>query len=262
MSALGASWGETPDARRVTVAVTTPAGIREDVWRAMRAAALWRDASDEAVESLAAEATIADYEKGAIVFSAGSTPNVLGVVVDGHALGLAPSEGGHPVAIETYWPGDVVGAVSAMSELPYETDISAAGGVTMAMIPAPSLKAIIAQEPAVAMSVINEISRRWVAAVNTSKRNAGDVISRVADYLRGLPRTRLGGTAFAVEIPTTRAELAASLGTTPETLSRAFHTLQNEGLVESHDRMIIVPDEEALASRHDGDRSKATATRY
>lgn len=242
------------------MAVTTPAGIREDVWRAMRAAALWRDASDRAVESLAEEATIVDYDKGAVVFPAGSTPNVVGVVVDGHALSVAPSEG-HPIVIETYWPGDVVGAVSAMSELAFETDIrAAAAGLTMALVPAPSLKAIIAQEPAVAMSVINEISRRWVAAVNANKRNAGDVISRIVDYLRELPRTRLGGAAFAVEIPTTRAELAASLGTTPETLSRAFSTLQKEGLLESHDRMIIVPDEDALASRRDGDRPKATAT--
>ena len=244
----------------MTVAVSAPDGIREDVWRAMRAARLWRDASDEAVQSLASEATLAEYNKGAIVFAEGSTPDVIGVIVEGHALSLTASEG-HPVAMETYWPGDVVGSVPAVSAIPFETNIGAAENLTVALVPADSLKALIATEPAVAMSVINEISRRWVDAVNLNKRNAGDVVSRVASYLCELPRTNLGGSAFAVEIPTTRVELAASLGTTPETLSRTFHSMQKDGLIESHDRMIIVLDGEALPCKHDGDRPKAAAAR-
>lgn len=235
-------------------------GIREDVWRAMRAARLWRDASDPTVESLAREASIVEYDKGAVVFSEGETPDRIGVIVDGHAISMTSSEG-HPIAMETYWPGDVLGVVSAVSGIALETDIEAAVDLTVALMPTESLKSLIATEPAVAMSVINEISHRWADAVNVNKRNAGDVISRVASYLAGLPRTRLGGSAYAVEIPTTRVELAASLGTTPETLSRAFHSLQEQKLIESHDRMVIVLDGDALAAKHDGARAKAKVRR-
>ena len=171
------------------------------------------------------------------------------------------SSEGHPIAMETYWPGDVLGVVSAVSGIALETDIEAAVDLTVALMPTESLKSLIATEPAVAMSVINEISHRWADAVNVNKRNAGDVISRVASYLAGLPRTRLGGSAYAVEIPTTRVELAASLGTTPETLSRAFHSLQEQKLIESHDRMVIVLDGDALAAKHDGARAKAKVRR-
>ena len=118
------------------------------------------------------------------------------------------------------------------------------------MIPVGTLKELIATEPAVALSVISEISRRWATNIAVSKRNSSDVMGRLVQYLTGLSRIKLGAESFAIEIPVARVELAATLLTTPETLSRAFRSLQDQGLIESHDRMIIVPDVGALTSRH------------
>ena len=118
--------------------------------------------------------------------------------------------------------------------------------MTAAQVPIDAFRDLLSSEPAVALSVIDELARRWVGAVAMTKRNAIDVPSRVAMYLSELPKTPLGNDSYAVEIPVARVELAALLNTTPETLSRAFHTLQQRGLIESHDRMIIVPDGKAL----------------
>ncbi len=241
--------------------MTAPEGIQESVWRAVRAARLWRGASDETVESLARVATVLEFEKGTIVFAEGSMPDRVGVIVEGHARSLHTGEG-RRITVETSWPGDVIGAVSAVSELAFETDIEAAEDLTVAFIPTEVLKALIVSEPAVALSVINEISREWVTAVNVSKRNSLDVIGRVASYLADLPRTSLGGLAYAVEIPISRVELSALLNTTPETLSRAFHALQDEKIIESHDRMIIVLDGEALLARRAGEPAKSPAVHH
>ena len=230
-----------------------PETIREDLWRALRSARLWHDASDEDIEQLARVATIAEYEKDDVIFHEGTCPAFVAVVVEGHARGVHETEG-RTVVVETDWPGDVLGSVAALGDVALEADIQATGPITVALVPTTAFKALLAAKPAVAMSVINEITRSWVAAINVNKRNSADVISRVASYLMDLPKTRLGASAYAVEIPISRVELAASLGTTPETLSRAFHTLQAEGLIESHDRMIIVSDGDALGSRRDGIR--------
>jgi CRP/FNR family transcriptional regulator len=96
------------------------------------------------------------------------------------------------------------------------------------------------------MSVIDDLARRWVSALAMAKRSSLDVTQRIAEYLTELPHTRLGGDAYSVEIPMPRVELAPLLGTTPETLSRAFHALEESGLIEAHDRMVIVPSGEAL----------------
>ena len=195
-----------------------PEGIREDVWDALRSARLWRDASDEAVEWLARVAEIVE------------------------------------VVVETNWPSEVIGSVAAFGEMPFEADIESVEDATIALIPLGTIKDLLATEPAVAMSVIGEIARRWVSVVNANKRNSVDVVSRVIAYLEELPRTRLGAAAYSVEIPMARVELAALLGTTPETLSRAFRSLQDEALIESHDRMIIVPDGEQLSAKNVAER--------
>lgn len=224
----------------------------------MRAARIWRGASDDTVMTLGRMAKITEYRKGAVIFVEGSIPERIGVIVEGHAKASHSGEG-RSITVETFWPGDVIGAVAAISEIAYETDIEAAERLTVAFIPVEALKALIVTEPAVAMSVINEISRNWVNAVNVSKRNSLEVHSRIASYLMDLPRTPLGGTSYSVEIPVTRVELASLLSTTPETLSRAFHSLQKEGVLESHDRMIVVLEGDALEATREGERPKAAA---
>lgn len=240
--------------------MTSPEGVREDVWRAVRAARIWRGASDDTVAALAKMAKLTEYRKGAVIFVEGSIPERIGVIVAGHARASHSGEG-RSITVETFWPGDVVGAVSAISELPYETDIEAAERLTVAFIPVEALKALIVTEPAVAMSVINEISRNWVNAVNVSKRNSLEVHSRIASYLMDLPRTPLGGQSYSVQIPVSRVELASLLSTTPETLSRAFHSLQEEGVLESHDRMIVVLQGDELEATLEGERPKAHSKR-
>ena len=235
-----------------------PRGIPDEVWTALRSARLWRDASDEAVQRLARVAAIAEYEKGDVMFHEGTCPSQVAVVVSGHARGVYTADG-RSVVLETNWPGDVIGSVAAFGDVPFEADVEAAERVTAALIPLETVKDLLATEPAVAMSVINEIARRWVSAVNVNKRNSSDVVSRVVSYLADLPRTRLGGSAYAVEIPMARVELAGLLGTTPETLSRAFHSLQDEGLIESHDRMIIVPDSDLLSAKGEVERPRTAS---
>lgn len=228
--------------------MSVPEGIRADVWAALRAARLWHDASDTDIEWLARCAEIREYRRGDLVFREGETAEHIGVVVEGHMRSVH-TEDGRTTSLETFWPGEAAGAVSAFSGSPFATNLEAAEALTLALVPAGVVKELIVTEPTIALSVINEISRRWVAAVTVNKRNCVDVVSRVSLYLSELPKTKLGGNAYAVEIPVSRAELAAELSTTPETLSRAFHTLQEQGLVESHDRMIIVPDGDSLLVR-------------
>ena len=225
----------------------------------MRSARLWLNASDSDVEWLARVATIDEYDRGEMIFIENAIPEQVAVIVEGHVRAVHEVDG-RSVVVETNWPGDVVGAVAGLSGIPFETSIEAVEPVTAAMIPIGTIKDLIITEPSVAMSVINELSRRWIAAVKVNKLNSVDVVTRVAQYLSSLPRTRLGGAAYAVEIPVPRVELAAELGTTPETLSRTFHALQEEGLLESHDRMIIVPDGEALIAGRDIDRPKVMAS--
>ena len=242
--------------------MSAPEGIREDIWTAVRGAALWRDASDESVAWLVQLASVEEYEKGSLLFREGEIPEYIAVVIKGHARAIFHAENaeGRDVVIASFWPSEVIGSVAALGETPFESDVEAVEPLTVAVIPFDAFSEMLRTEPGVSMSVIHELARRWFQAINVTKRNAVDVNTRVAQYVSELPRTVLGPDAYSVEIPISRTELAALLGTTPETLSRAFHMLQGDGLLETHDRMIIVPDGIALLAGlgHPHDRSQAT----
>ena len=78
-----------------------------------------------------------------------------------------------------------------------------------------------------------------------------DVNVRVARYI--LKRPVIGaavrGAAMTIDLGVTRVELAAELGTVPETLSRAFSALQEDGLIEARGRSVTILDPAELASR-------------
>lgn len=71
---------------------------------------------------------------------------------------------------------------------------------------------------------------RLLTAVTSS-----DVNARVAAYLLGLPGTVQAGSA-TVRLPMAKLEIAAYLGTTPETLSRCLAALSASGIIELHGR--------------------------
>jgi CRP-like cAMP-binding protein len=103
------------------------------------------------------------------------------------------------------------------------------------------------------MSVVRSMARRWVAVVSAGKRNAATVPGRLARYLTELPRTEVGPGSFSVRIPTKRVDLAATLATSPETLSRAFHRQRTEGLIEDSGHTVTVLDDNQLRAVAEGE---------
>ena len=59
---------------------------------------------------------------------------------------------------------------------------------------------------------------------------------------------------LVVGLGMTKAELASSLGTVPETLSRAFARLRDTGLIEVRGRDVVVKDLKALVRLASGER--------
>jgi CRP/FNR family transcriptional regulator, dissimilatory nitrate respiration regulator len=227
------------------IGVEAPEGISEDLWKGVRDARLWSGASDEALAWMARTARLSECAKGDTLFREGEVPSDIAVILAGHARALYDRDG-RTLSIETYWPGDVVGAIAALANIGFDNDIEAAESMSVALIPVGAVRDLLSSEPAVAMSVIDDLARRWLAAIALAKRGSLGVPQRIAGYLSELPRTKLGADAYSVEIPVSRIELAALLGTTPETLSRAFHLLEDAELIEAHDRMVIVPSGKAL----------------
>ena len=52
--------------------------------------------------------------------------------------------------------------------------------------------------------------------------------------------------SIAIKLPMQRQDMAALLGTRPETLARAFQAMRNDGVVNSSGRTVVIPDLDSL----------------
>ena len=219
-----------------------PDGIGVDLWEVARSAGFWRGAPDADIERLVRVAKVRPLMKGEILFPKGPCPVEVALVLEGHVARLSSVQD-RLIVLETYWRGDVAGGIAALAHIPFvESYVEAPVAASVALIPAGLLKDMLAVQP-MALSLISDMARRLTALTNDSRRNSMDVGSRVTVYLSGLPKTHLGGAMYSVEIPVSRVELAMLLGTTPESLSRAFRHLEREGRIESHGRLVVFSDE-------------------
>lgn len=74
-----------------------------------------------------------------------------------------------------------------------------------------------------------------------------EVPGRLAMYLLYMAREQKNMQQVALDIP--KGQLASLLGTSPETLSRIFQKMSEEGLIQVEGKRILLLDPEALAGR-------------
>lgn len=230
------------------------ADIRPDVWTAFRTCRLWRTASDDAVRRLAASAHVRDVARGATLAVEGDTAEEFGLLVSGKARVFYLGADGKQITFEVVEAGDPLAAVAALAGTRYPANIEAATPATVATVPANALFALIEEEPQVARSLISDLARRVVNFTSVVTTLALDVPSRVARYVfqRALQAGKPTTQGLEIELGMKKGELAMALGTVPETLSRAFAKLKDEGVLEVHGQTVTILDVRALASLGSG----------
>lgn len=228
--------------------------IRPDVWSAFRTCRLWRTASDEAVADLAAAARVRDVPRGSSIAVEGDTADQLGVVVSGRARVFYLGADGRQITFETLEAGDPVAAVAALAGTRYPANIEAATPATVATVDSSRLFELLEREPAVSRTLIADLARRVVNFTSVVQTLALDVPSRLARYVfhRALQSGKPTPAGLEVELGMKKGELAMALGTVPETLSRAFGKLKDDGVLDVHGNTVVVLDVRALASMGSG----------
>ena len=98
--------------------------------------------------------------------------------------------------------------------------------------------------------MLRSLSDRLVASENHLALAGAEVPVRVAEYLLALPSQATTAEGHPlVRWPLPKRDVAALLGTTPESLSRALARLRHEGLVIPAGEAVALPDLDALEER-------------
>lgn len=228
--------------------------IRPDVWAAFRTCRLWRTASDEAVADLARGARVSDVPRGTSLAVEGDPADEFGVVVSGKARVFYLGADGRQITFEMLETGDPLAAVASLAGGRYPAQVEASTPATVACVRSEALFALVEREPQVARTLIADLAGRVVNFTSVVQTLALDVPSRLARYLfqRALKGGRPTPQGLELDLGMKKGELAMALGTVPETLSRAFGKLKDDGIVEVRGSRVVVLDVRALAALGSG----------
>ena len=198
---------------------------------------------------LAEAASVQHAPRGTLLVTEGDAAEHLGVVSNGRLRMFHRSAEGRTIVLQTAERGEAVGAIAVLAGGRHPADIDAATPATVVWVPRDALLEMAEREPGVARGLITDLAAGLVNLTNVVQTLALDVPGRLARYLfqRSLAAGQATADGLLVPLGMTKTELAASLGTVPETLSRALGRLRDDGVLEVRGGEVLVYDVGALA---------------
>lgn len=185
--------------------------------------------------------------KGDIVCSPGQSVSRLLVMHTGQLKVSHTAANGQEQILRTVTDGDVVGERAFLTGHRPVDLVVALEDSRMCVFDHADLWALLRDYPDISQRMLLTLSdrlssvERLLGAVTSS-----DVNARVAAYLLDLPGSMREGVP-TVRLPIAKQDIAAYLGTTPETLSRRLAVLSASGVIELHGRRdVTILDIDAL----------------
>jgi len=197
------------------------------------------DASDRRISDLG---SIRKFRRGESLFHAGDDPAGFFLLLSGEVRVFRMDGGGNEVEVVRLRAGDFFGEAAVFAPAAYPASARAVKETSVRYFRAGDVFRKIDGDPAAADFFLRLLAGKCIV-LNEKVESLGlrTVRQRLARFL--LAR---GSGEGRVHLDITKAELARELGTIPETLSRTFHGLQKDGLIEVRGSTILIKDPSGL----------------
>jgi CRP/FNR family transcriptional regulator len=221
--------------------------------RALALSPIFSGLDDGDIDRVAEATLIRSYGKGEPLFHEGADATGLHIVAKGQVKVYKVSADGKEHVLNIMEAGQPVGEVALFSGRRYPASADAMTFCTSIFLSRDAFVELVTREPQIALNVIATLSERL-------RRFAGvmegltlkDVPSRLADYL--LDASGQNGKANEFELALPKGQLAALLGTVPETISRCFSKMKERGILEMSRNRVKILDTERLRDLASGDK--------
>ena len=211
----------------------------------LRSVSIFADLDGPSVSALERLAEVRDYPAGAVIVSQEERGDALFVLVAGKVkVVLSGGASGREIILSIFkTPGDFFGEMSLLDNEPRSATVIADAPSRLLVLSRRDFQAHLESHPRTALRVLQEVSRRLRRADAVIGNLALlDVYGRLAGKLRELAAAEGEDTEEGVLVRQrpTQAEIAAMIGTSRETVSRALSEFARRGwLAMSGKRLLL-----------------------
>jgi len=195
-----------------------------------------------AIKKIAVEKKI---NKGEIIFSEGDEGNGFFVIAAGRVKVFKVSTEGKEQILHIFGPGQPFGEVPVFAGQKFPANAQAIDKTRVLFFPRASIVNLISANPSLALNMLAVMSKKLRQfAVQIENLSLKEMPARLASYLIFLADEQNKDDLVTLKI--SKGQLASTLGTIPETLSRAFAKLSGQNLIHVDGKKITLLDRRGL----------------
>lgn len=203
---------------------------------------------EEQVDALVGLASEKKFSRGESIFFEGDPADGFYMVSDGKVKIYKASLDGKEQILHIFGPGEPFGEVPVFHGRPFPANAMALVNSELLFFPRREFVDLVMEIPSLALSMLAVLSlrlRRFAAQIENLSLK--EVPGRLASYLLYLAEENNNTDKVTLDIP--KGQLASLLGTIPETLSRIFSKMTDDGLIRVEGRTIYLLDMERLREK-------------
>ena len=199
-------------------------------------------------QRLAAIARLVRFPKGETIFREADPAIGFYIIASGQVKVFKSSPEGKEQILHIFGQGEPIGEVPVFHGLPYPATAEALSEVELYFFPRLQFVTLIEKNSSLALNMLAVLAQRLRRfSTQIEHLSLKEVPGRLAMYLLYMAKEQKNMNQVVLDIP--KGQLASLLGTSPETLSRIFQKMSEEGLIQVEGKRIQLLDIDALAER-------------
>ncbi len=209
---------------------------------------LFSGLSRKELEKVEAITVLKTMNRSESIFFEGDIADGFYMVAEGRVKIFKMSLEGKEQILHIFGPGEPFGEVPVFHGQPFPANALALVKSQLLFFPRKEFVELVTANPSLALNMLAMLSLRLRRFANQIENlSLKEVPGRLASYLVYL--TEEQGSLVRVTLDIPKGQLASLLGTIPETLSRIFAKMTEEGLIRVEGRTIYIDDLEGLLEK-------------
>ncbi len=190
-------------------------------------APFFKGLSDEHRRELAAIANLGSVKKRDYLFHEGEKGSSMFLLVDGNIQLHKNTEDGREVVIRVIKPGEVFAEVVLFEKESYPVSARAVTNATVLSFPKNGIHQLLAEEGFRNDFIASLMAKQRYLTERIQELTTKDVEQRLFTFLRSQY-----GEKETIHTPLSKKDIAAAIGTTPESLSRLIQRLHEDKIID------------------------------